>query len=146
MTRREVQNETSPPTISASGRRRCRATGGVADREGAILSDAAGAVDRAIPSGRRGGLVLASHRSTIVGAAWPTGHYREPSGRGWKRGNRGGRACVARRLHTTSYHFHKRDKPNAIRQAEFRFRARHCSSRQHRSRDRRLGGAPFVPC
>jgi len=32
----------------------------------------------------------------------------EPSGRGRKRGNRGGRACVARRLHITSYHFHER--------------------------------------
>jgi tripartite-type tricarboxylate transporter receptor subunit TctC len=40
---REVQNETSPPTISASGRRRCRAPGCIAGREGASLSDAAGA-------------------------------------------------------------------------------------------------------
>ena len=35
--------ETSPPTISASGGGRCRAAGRVADRMGAILSDAAGA-------------------------------------------------------------------------------------------------------
>src|SRR5271170_1078963 len=36
--------ETSPPQISASGRRRCRAAGRVADREGANLSGAAGAL------------------------------------------------------------------------------------------------------
>ena len=44
--------ETSPPAISASGRRRCRAAGRVADRAGASLSDAAGADHRRLP--RRG--------------------------------------------------------------------------------------------
>src|SRR5262249_32012629 len=37
------KNETPPPTISASGRWRCRAVGCVARRAGASLSDAAGA-------------------------------------------------------------------------------------------------------
>ena len=40
-----AHDETSPPSISASGRGRCRAPGRVADRVGANLSDAAGALD-----------------------------------------------------------------------------------------------------
>src|SRR5262249_58762409 len=37
--KREVQNETSPPSISASGRGRGRAVGGVADRAGTSVSN-----------------------------------------------------------------------------------------------------------
>jgi hypothetical protein len=44
--------ETSPPSISASGRGRCRAPGGVADRTGASLSVAAGAHCRRLRSRR----------------------------------------------------------------------------------------------
>src|ERR1700704_4300429 len=40
---RRKRHETSPPTISASGRRRCRAAGRVVLRLGASLSDANGA-------------------------------------------------------------------------------------------------------
>src|SRR5262249_35421754 len=47
-------NETSPPkAISASGRGRCRAAGGVVHRDGASLSDAAGTHHRAVSGGRR---------------------------------------------------------------------------------------------
>ncbi len=47
----EVENETSPPTISAFGRGRCRAPGVVTRRLGASLSDAAGALDRRFSPG-----------------------------------------------------------------------------------------------
>ena len=43
MNREGVSNETSPPTLSAFGRGCSRAAGGVADRAGASLSNAAGA-------------------------------------------------------------------------------------------------------
>ena len=43
--RGRVQNETSPPTISASGRGRCRTAGRIACREGADLSVAPGALN-----------------------------------------------------------------------------------------------------
>ena len=47
----EGRHETLSPTISASRCRRCRAPGGVADRECASLSHAAGALDRWFPAG-----------------------------------------------------------------------------------------------
>jgi hypothetical protein len=49
----------------------------VANRQGTSLSDAVGAPDRTVPSGRCGRFVLAAHCSTVVGAAWPNGHYRD---------------------------------------------------------------------
>ena len=45
-------HETSPPTISASGRGRCRAAGRLAHRKGASLSVAAGAFHRRLCAGR----------------------------------------------------------------------------------------------
>ena len=50
-TPRRDWNETSPPTISASGRGRCRAAGRVAHRVGASLSVAAGAHHRRLSAG-----------------------------------------------------------------------------------------------
>jgi len=47
---REGSNETSPPCIVASGSGRCRGAGPLADREGASLSDTAGADDRLFES------------------------------------------------------------------------------------------------
>jgi hypothetical protein len=46
--REEVQNETSPPTISTSGRRRCRAAGRIALRLGADLSGSAIATEAVV--------------------------------------------------------------------------------------------------
>src|ERR1700720_524399 len=80
------RHETSPSQILASGLGCCGASGRVANRQGTSLSDAVGAPDRTVPSGRCGRFVLASYCSTVVGAAWPNGHYREPSGRGWQDG------------------------------------------------------------
>ena len=74
------RHETTPSQILASGLGCCGASGRVANRQGTSLSDAVGAPDRTVPSGRCGRFVLASHCSTVVGAAWPNGHYREPSG------------------------------------------------------------------
>jgi ABC-type uncharacterized transport system substrate-binding protein len=66
---REVHNETSPPTISASGRRRCRIASGIAHRAGAGLSDAAGAYHRRLCRRRRCRHRRAPDRSMAVGAA-----------------------------------------------------------------------------
>ena len=62
---RQGADETSPPTISASGRGRCRAAGRLADRLGAGLSDAAGADHRWRGRGR--------HSSTSSRASWVNG-------------------------------------------------------------------------
>src|SRR5262249_31922826 len=47
------ESETSPPRFSASGRGRCRSAGRIADREGASVSVAAGAVNRRLSRRRR---------------------------------------------------------------------------------------------
>src|SRR5262249_23799916 len=66
---REARHETSPPKFFASGRGRCRAAGGLADREGAKLSGAAGAHHRAVRSSRFDRHRRASDGSMVVGAA-----------------------------------------------------------------------------
>ena len=60
------KNETSPPTISASGRRRWRAAGRVALRFRASLSVAAGACDRANRACRSALAVTAAMRSDAL--------------------------------------------------------------------------------
>src|SRR6516164_6141085 len=69
---REVQNETSPPTFSASGRRRCRAARDVTHSVSASLSGAAGTFDRAVPCGRSGRHHCPPHWAIIVGAVEET--------------------------------------------------------------------------
>src|SRR5262249_56744869 len=77
----EVQNETSPPHILASGRGRGRAADRVALRLGASLSVTTGAVDRRISAGRLGRHHRAPDRSMAVGTARPASRHREPAGR-----------------------------------------------------------------
>src|SRR5215831_13696334 len=74
------RHETSPPTISASGRWRCRAADRVTHRAGASISDTAGADHRGLPRGGRGRHHRASYRSMALGAARPTIRHREPAG------------------------------------------------------------------
>jgi tripartite-type tricarboxylate transporter receptor subunit TctC len=59
-------NETSPPSISASGSGRCRAAGGLADCASASLSDAAGAFDRAVRSRWCDRHYCAAHRASYT--------------------------------------------------------------------------------
>jgi hypothetical protein len=63
------RSESSTPSISASGRRRCRASGRVAHREGANLSDAAGPSTRRLCAGRLHGYHRAPDRHMAVGAS-----------------------------------------------------------------------------
>src|SRR5262249_50364438 len=79
---REVQQNPPPPKFSASGRRRCRATGGVALRLGASLSNAAGAHHRVVRSGRFERHRRASDGSMVVGATRSTVRHRESTRRG----------------------------------------------------------------
>src|SRR5215831_6419628 len=74
-------HETSPPTISASGRRRCRAPGRIAHREGASLSGAAGAHHRRLSRRWPGRHPRPPDQSMAVGAARSAIHCREPAGR-----------------------------------------------------------------
>ena len=75
------RDETSPPTISASGRGRCRAAGRVALRLGASLSDAAGAHHRRLCRRRCDRHRRAPDGPMAVGAARPAIHHRKPAGR-----------------------------------------------------------------
>src|SRR5262245_36898620 len=74
------RNETSPPQISASGRRRRRAAGRVAFRVGASLSDATGAHRRRLSGWRDDRRHRTPHGSMAVGATWPAIRDREPAG------------------------------------------------------------------
>ena len=67
--RGRCENEISPPKISASGRGRCRAASLVARREGASLSDAAGALIVGAPPGGVADIRCATDRSVVVGAS-----------------------------------------------------------------------------
>ena len=60
------RHETSPPTISASGRGRCLAAGNLALGLGASLSDTAGAHHRAVRTSRRDGHYCAAHRAAYA--------------------------------------------------------------------------------
>ena len=79
---REVQHETSPPTISASSSERCRAPGRLARSLGASLSIAAGA-DHHLDGRRRPGRHAGTpDRPVVVGAPGPAIRRREPP---WRR-------------------------------------------------------------
>jgi hypothetical protein len=68
---REETDENSPASISAFDRGCCCASGGVAYREGASLSNAPCGLSR----GRR-----ARHHRSVVRASWSAGGRREPAG------------------------------------------------------------------
>src|SRR5262245_22072174 len=80
MNGREVQNETSPPTISASGRGRCRPAGGLAHCAGAGLSDAAGALHRWICTWWWDGHLCAPGRPIVARATRSAFCHRESGG------------------------------------------------------------------
>src|SRR5215510_14991164 len=67
--------ETSPKTISASDRGRCRAVGIAAHGDGASLSVTASAHRAWTSGGRQSGCDRAPHRSMAVGAAGPADHH-----------------------------------------------------------------------
>src|SRR6516162_7365603 len=138
---REVQHETSPPTISASGRRRGRAAGGVAHRSGASLSHAPRAPDRANRACRRGRHHRPPDGTMAVGAPRPAICYRQPAG--WRRQyrHRGGYTCACRRLHAAHGRGEQRDQRDVLRKAQLRFHPRHRAGRGHHSQRPRHGGA-----
>src|SRR5262249_60821880 len=100
--------ETSPQTISASGRRRSRAAGPIAHRAGASLSDAARERDRYGSPWRW----LRHHRATdgtmAVGAARPAVHHLEPPPRWGRYRDPGGGAGGPRWRHTPLLRTRKR--------------------------------------
>jgi hypothetical protein len=102
---------------------RCRAADRLTRRLGADLSDAAGASDRALRSGGCERHPRASDGSMAVGAPRPAICYRQPAG--WRRQyrHRGGCACPGRRLHAAHCWRMERDQRDALRQAQFQFRA-----------------------
>src|SRR5215813_8574309 len=94
-------HETSPPTISASGRGRGRAAGSVAYHLGASLSDAARAHHRWFCTGRHGRYHRASDRSVAVGATRPGIHHRQSTGCGDQYRYRNGRQSSPGRLYAS---------------------------------------------
>src|ERR1035438_3949076 len=68
--KREGRCETSPPAISASGSRGCRAADFVTLRMGASLSGATGAYDRSVRARRVGRYFRPHHRTRVVRADW----------------------------------------------------------------------------
>jgi hypothetical protein len=87
-------NETSPPSISASGCGRCRALGGLADCEGASLSVPANYDCRAVACWRALGFTRAHGRRTLPIVFRSTGCHRECAWREWKHWRRSGRRAA----------------------------------------------------
>src|SRR5262245_19616897 len=95
------RHETSSSPISASGRGRRRAAGGLADRRRAKLSGAADQARGSVSAGRR----LRPRRPPMGGTgetAARHGRGREPGRRRQLAGGGGGRAREARRLHASA--------------------------------------------
>src|ERR1700730_15951368 len=75
-------NETTPPTIPPSSRRRCRTPSHVTLRTGAHLSDAAGAADHRVSSRWIGRHDRTPDGTMAFGAAGPDVRHLKPAGRG----------------------------------------------------------------
>jgi hypothetical protein len=133
--------ETSPPkTIPATGSGRYRASGHVADREGADLSDAARAIGRRLPrrpnSRHRG----APDRPMAIRAARPAIRDRQPAGRQRHCRHRARRAFAAGRLYATLCHSEQLHQRDALRKAQLQFHPRHRAGRGQHQLAPRHGG------
>src|SRR5262249_30150165 len=112
--RGRFKNETSPPKFSPSRSGRCRAAGRIAHREGASLSDAAGANHRWFPRGRRGRHPRTPDGSMALRTTRSALRHREPARRGHQYRHRGGRECIPRRLHAAFCHRSERPPPRPL--------------------------------
>ena len=132
MNRREIGggDETSPPTISASGSGRCRAPG--VSRVAWAQTYPTRPVRRIVgyPRRRRDRHHRALDRPMAVGPARPTIYHRESSRRQRQYRHRGGRKCVPRRLYAPPGQRRECDQRNALRQAQIQFHSRHRASRR----------------
>jgi hypothetical protein len=119
---KQVPADLAKVLFSASGRGCCRASGGVADRQGANLSDTAGTHRRRFCRWRRGRHRRTFDRLSAVGTARPAAGHRESAGR-WRqyrhRGRRPfgpGRLYVApRRCDQRSVKLRKHGRPERFR-------------------------------
>ena len=130
--RGRCDDETSPPTISASGSGRCRAAGRLADREGASLSVAAGA--------HRSSALRAGSAADIVArliGQWLSERLGQPfvienrPGAGSNIATEAVVQCAAGRLHAPAGGVDERDQCDALREAQFQFHPRHRAGRGH---------------
>jgi hypothetical protein len=117
-------NETSPPTIFASGRGCCGASGAAAYIASASLSDAAGAYPRRVSCGWADRHYSTPDRSMAVGTTRPAVRHREPP-----RGNRqycyrGSSSCGWGRVHSDLGGCLGRDKRNALSKSQLHFYSR----------------------
>src|SRR5262245_7278544 len=141
----ENANETSPSSISTAGSGCCRASNSTARRMGAVLSRAAGALDRADRTWRCAGHPGTSYRPMAIRAARPAVRHRQPARRRQQHRHRGGRARARRRPYAPPDPSRQRDQRDALRQAQFRFCARHRAGRGRLPRCYVMVVNPSVP-
>src|SRR5262249_23700609 len=115
------RHELAATSISSPCSGRCRASGRIAHRVGASLSNEAGALGR--PCSCRG--FIRHHRAPdgpmAVGAARSAIRHREPSRCRHQYRHRGGRACARRRLYAALGRHAECDQRDVLRQAQLQF-------------------------
>ena len=116
-------NETSPPSISATGRGRCRAAILIAIHLGASVSVAAAALDHRISARWRCRHRGSDHGTVVVGAARSTDHHREPARRQHQYCRPSSDQFAARRVHVAVSRAFHRGQRKSVREPSIRLAA-----------------------
>jgi len=137
-------NETSPPTISASGSRCCRAAGRVAHRVGASLPDAVRIIVGFAPAGGTDIMarLIGQWLSERLGQQFV---IENRPGAASQCRHRGRCTCGPGRLYGSHLRYCERYQRHPLRQAQFQFHPRHSAGREHCSHPFAIEVHPSVP-
>jgi len=138
-------DETSAPTISASGSRYCGAPGSLTRRNSTSLPLATGALDRWVSGWGSDRHYSAGDGAVALRAARSASRRRQPGGGRQQYRRRRRRECAAGRLHASAGRRDKCDQRNTLREAQFQFHSRHRTGLRHHPRAAHHGGSSIGP-